>query len=151
MSPVFKPDGTFIFVNDVFCNLFGKTKDELIGKKWFPLPVDEDIRFVQEKLITLSPTNPIVIIENRVASPKGDIYWIQFVNKGFFDLQGNLLEIQSVGRDITERKQVEDAIGESEKRFRTLVESAPEAIFVESRLFRLHQPGHAQAGRGLYA
>ena len=114
----FKPDGTFIFVNDVYCHFFGKTKDELIGKKWFPIPIDEDIRFIEEKLLTLSPTNPIVIIENRVASSRGDIHWIQFVNRGFFDINGDLLEIQSVGRDITDRKQAEEAVRESERKLR---------------------------------
>ncbi|MFZ3138753.1 MAG: PAS domain S-box protein [Thermodesulfovibrionales bacterium] len=121
----FNPDGTFIFVNEVFCLFFGKTKDELIGNKWFPLPVDEDINIVQEKLLTLSPTNPIVIIENRVVSSKGDIHWIQFVNRGFFDLHGVLLEIQSVGRDITERKQVGKTLRMSEERFRILFENIP--------------------------
>ncbi|MBU4010234.1 MAG: PAS domain S-box protein, partial [Proteobacteria bacterium] len=106
----FKPDGTFIFVNDVYCRFFGKTREELIGEKWFPLPVDEDLRDIQEELLTLSPTKPIVIIENRLHSYEKDIHWIQFVNKGFFDLHGNLMEIQSVGRDITELKLAEQKI-----------------------------------------
>jgi PAS domain S-box-containing protein len=104
----FRPDGTFVFVNDVYCKFFGKTKDELIGQKWLPFPLDEDLTLIQEKLLTLSPTNPTVVIENRVVSSKGEIHWMQFVNKGFFNLYGELLEIQSVGRDITERKQAEE-------------------------------------------
>ena len=45
-----------------------------------------------------------------MVSSKGDIHWIQFVNRGFFDLHVDLLEIQSVGRDITERKRAEEKI-----------------------------------------
>jgi PAS domain S-box-containing protein len=60
----FIPDGTFVFVNDAYCNFCEKTKDELIGKKWHLLLVDEDVTFVQEKLQTLSPSNPTVLIEN---------------------------------------------------------------------------------------
>jgi PAS domain S-box-containing protein len=118
----FTPDGTFIFVNDVYCHFFGKTKDELIGKKWFPIPIDEDLTIIQGKLQTLSPTNPIAIIENRVVSSKGDIHWMQFVNRGFFDLHGNLMEIQSVGRDITERKRAEEELRLNESRLSSLLE-----------------------------
>jgi PAS domain-containing protein len=39
---------------------------------------------------------------------------MQFVNRGFYDAQGRLAEIQSVGRDITDRKQVEASLRESE-------------------------------------
>jgi len=104
----FTPDGTFVFVNDAYCHFFEKPKDELIGKKWQPLPVDDDIPLIQEKLQTLSPSNPTVFIDNRILSGKGNIHWVQFVNSGLFDADGNLLEIQSVGRDITERMQKEE-------------------------------------------
>lgn len=110
----FLPDGTFIFVNDVYCHFFNKTKEELLNNKWKPLPVDDDVEFIEKKLSTLSPINPMVIIENRVFSGKGEIHWMQFVNKGFFDDYGNLMEILSVGRDITNRKQIEKDLRKSE-------------------------------------
>ena len=103
----FKPDGKFVFVNDMYCQFFNKSKKELIGTKWEPLTVGDDIQLIKEELSVLSPANPAIIIENRVFSGKGQIHWVQFINSGFFDHQGDLLEIQSVGRDITERKQAE--------------------------------------------
>jgi len=120
----FTPDGTLVFINDVFCNFFEKTKNELVGKKWHPLPVDDDLPFIQEKLQTLSPSNPTVFIENRILSGKGDIHWLQFVNSGLFDLDGNLMEIQSVGRDITDRKRMEA----ERQKFFLLTESSIEFI-----------------------
>ena len=126
----FTTDGTFAFVNDAFCNFFEKTKDELIGKKWQPLPVGDDFPLVQEKLKTLSPSNPTVLIENRIRSGKGDIHWFQFVNSGLFDLDGNLMEVQSVGRDITDSKRAEEELRESEDKFRTLTEMAPVGVFL---------------------
>ena len=106
----FLPNGTFTFVNDVFCRFFDKTKENLIGSVWQPFSVDDDSPLIEKKLSLLSTLNTSVTIENRVRSGEGKIHWIQFINTGFFDLNGNLLEIQSVGRDITERKLAEEQI-----------------------------------------
>lgn len=109
-------DGVITFVNEVFCRFFGKTAAELLGKRWQPNAVPEDIPGVEEKLKAMSPARPVVIIENRVYSGSGKIHWMQFVNRGFFDARGKLLEIQSVGRDITDLKRAEDAAREAERR-----------------------------------
>ncbi len=111
----FREDGTFIFVNEVYCRFFNKTHEELIGKHWQPVVVQEELPAIEEKLVTMSVENPIVLTENRVFSGSGEIRWMQFVNRGFFDDEGQRVEIQSVGRDITELKLVEGALKRSEK------------------------------------
>jgi PAS domain S-box-containing protein len=126
----FKSDGTLIFVNEVYCRFFGKTLDELIGQKWIPMAYPEDIEMIQEKLQAMSPDNPVITIENRVFSAKGDLHCMQFINRGFYSLEGILQEIQSVGRDITERKQAEIALLESEERYRLLFEKSLDAVLL---------------------
>jgi two-component sensor histidine kinase len=64
---------------------------------------------IKERLASLSPSNPVVLIENRVYNAAGEVRWLQFSNQGFFDANGALQEIQSVGRDITERMEAEAA------------------------------------------
>jgi len=118
----FKADGTFIFVNDVWCRFFGKTTQQLVGRKWHPEPLPEDVPLIQRQLASLSPANPVVTIENRVYSGLGELRWMQFVNRGFFDEEGRLTEIQSVGRDITDRRRAEEALQQSERRFRNYFE-----------------------------
>ena len=56
----FTPDGRFVFINDVYCQFFNKSKADLIGSVWQPLPVDDDATVIEQKLSTLSPANPIV-------------------------------------------------------------------------------------------
>jgi PAS domain S-box-containing protein len=103
----FKADGTFTFVNEVFCRFFGKTREELLGRRWQPNAVAEDLLMIEAKLRTLSPAHPVVVIENRAYAADGGVHWMQFVNRAFFDATGLLIEMQSVGRDITERKRLE--------------------------------------------
>ena len=126
----FTPDGTFAFVNDAYCHFFKKTRDELIGKKWQPLSVGDDLPLVQEKLQTLSPSNPTVFIENRILSGKGEIHWMQFINSGLFDLDGNLMEVQSVGRDVTDRIQVEEALRKSEALLQAAMDQSQAGIAI---------------------
>ena len=103
----FKADGTFIFVNSVYCRFFGKREEELIGNKWHPVAHMDDRSLILRQLGTLSKDNPVVTIENRVWDGEGRLHWMQFVNRGFFDDKGQLIEIQSVGRDITALKEKE--------------------------------------------
>lgn len=88
--------------------------------QWQPLPVDDDRSSIEEKLRTMAPSNPTVLIENRLISGMGKVHWIQFVNRGFFDPQGDLVEIQSVGRDITERILAEEKLLQKEAQIRSI-------------------------------
>jgi len=104
----FTEDGTFTFVNDVYCRVFGKTRNELLGSRWAPGAFSDDVPIIEEKLRALSSSNPVVVIENRVCTGSGAIRWMQFINRGFFNAEGRLIETQSVGRDISDRKNAEE-------------------------------------------
>jgi PAS domain S-box-containing protein len=117
------PDNTFVFVNEVYCRFFGKTLDELIGNRWHPLAHPDDLPMIERKLQEMRPDNPVVTIENRVYRADGELRWMQFVNRGFFNAEGRLEEIQCVGRDISTIKQFEDDLRQSEERYRALVET----------------------------
>lgn len=105
-----RADGTYVFANEVYCRFFGKAAEELIGNQWMPLCHPDDLAHVMTEVEKLSPNTPVVTIENRVYSSAGGIHWMQFVNRGFFSAAGDLVEIQSVGRDIDQRKQAEAAL-----------------------------------------
>ncbi len=120
----FLPDGTVTFVNEVYCRLFGKTEEELVGHRWHPVVVAEDLPMVEAKLGEITPENPVVVIENRVRDGKGKVRWMQFVNRGLFDESGRPQETQSVGRDITDRVEALDKLEESRQRWRYALESS---------------------------
>jgi PAS domain S-box-containing protein len=100
----FQPDGTILYVNPAYCHFFGKTEAELVGQRWQPVAFAEDIPHIEAQLQTLSPAQPVVVIENRVIGGDGATHWGQFINRAVYDPDGVLVTMQSVGRDITERK-----------------------------------------------
>jgi two-component sensor histidine kinase len=53
---------------------------------------------------------PFVMNEHRAVLPNGEIRWQQWTDRAIFNHQGELIEIQGVGRDVTDRKQAEDSL-----------------------------------------
>jgi PAS domain S-box-containing protein len=106
----YKPDGTLTFVNDAYCRYFNKKQEELIGRTFMPLIPDEEREEVKHYIASFNPENPINTIEHHVILPTGEIGWQQWSDRALFDEQGNLVEFQSVGWDITERKLAEEAL-----------------------------------------
>ncbi|MCP5278215.1 MAG: PAS domain S-box protein [Thiobacillus sp.] len=120
----FLPDGTFTFVNEVYCRFFGKTAGELLGRRWQPVAHADDLPLIEARLAELSPANPVVTIENRVYAGDGRLHWIEFVNRALYDDTGRIREIQSVGRDIGERKRMEQALHGTHVHMRLIQEAA---------------------------
>jgi PAS domain S-box-containing protein len=108
------PDGTVTFVNEAYCRYYGKSREELIGDKWMMLVAEQDqerVKAYVEHLVTsLSPANPMMMDEHREVTADGRIRCQQWIDQAIFDEQGHLVEFQSVGRDITERKRAEEAL-----------------------------------------
>jgi PAS domain S-box-containing protein len=104
----FKPDGTHIFANEAYLRFFGKERSELIGKHFIPPIPDPDTALVKQHFSSLSRENPVGTIEHRVIVPGGGIAWMQWTDRAIFDKDGALTEFQSVGRDITATKMMEE-------------------------------------------
>lgn len=119
------PDGTLLFANESYCRYFGKPHDELIGKSFFEFIPDEDVQFVKNKIAALTPENGVASEEHPVSFPTGGQGWHAWTDRAIFDEAGNLVELQSVGRDITERKQTEEFLRENEHRYRSLYNDTP--------------------------
>lgn len=106
-----KPDGTRTFVNSAYCRFFGRTREELIGQSFFPLIADEESRRqVRELTSVLTPEHPIAAYEHRVCRADGSLGWTQWHDRAIFDDEGQLVEYQSVGRDITAWKETEERL-----------------------------------------
>jgi PAS domain S-box-containing protein len=115
----FQPDGRLTFVNEAYCRYFGQEREALIGNCYEPFIFEEDREAIAQFLNSLSLENPVATIEHRVVVA-GEIRWMQWINRAIFDDRGQFVEFQSVGRDISDCVQAEEALRESERRFRAI-------------------------------
>ncbi|MGH1483886.1 MAG: ATP-binding protein [Geminicoccales bacterium] len=97
--------GTLTFVNSAFCKAHGVTQAECLGKT-LPDMLPETSSW-QATLTSLSPNRPAIMAEYRHTQPDGSPGWQQWNHRALFDERRQLIEYQSVGQDITERKALE--------------------------------------------
>jgi len=125
----FRPDGTITFANEAYCRYFGLPDCDITGKKFIPTIPEEEKRRLDEGFRNLTPENPELSIEHRIILPNGEPRWQQWNDRAIFSPDGNVIEYQSIGRDITEQRQIEKDLIESERRFRDLATLLPQVIF----------------------
>jgi PAS domain S-box-containing protein len=107
------PDTTLTFANDAYCRYFGKGRKEWFGQSFLSSVVAADRMRVHDEMNNLSRENPVATVEHRVEGPGGGIRWQLWTHRLILDPQGRHIEFQSVGRDITERKAMEEALAKS--------------------------------------
>jgi PAS domain S-box-containing protein len=117
------PDTTLTFVNDAYCQFYGKTREELIGHSYLPMVAPEFHELVKKETENLAKAPRPLVGDYLNYRHDGKECWIQWVVQCILGEDGRVVELQAVGRDITERKQAEEELRKSEGRFRTLVET----------------------------
>ena len=145
----FLPDFTITFVNDAYCNYFGQKGEELIGGNFWHLVPSQYRNKLKKHFASLTPQNPLATITHRYVKPDGEVRWQHWIDRAIYDNQGNLREFQSVARDITEHKQVEEALKESQNQLRFL--SSNLLKFQEEERIRLARSLHDNIGQILAA
>jgi PAS domain S-box-containing protein len=102
-----RPDGVLSFVNDAYCRYRAKPREALLAS------IDDLSQYAPEQQAqirgtwaSLTPGAPTAAYELEIRRPDS-VRWEEWNDTGVFDADGRLVEIQSVGRDVTERKQAE--------------------------------------------
>ena len=130
------PDSTLTFANERYRNIFG-VKGQAAGQKWFNFLPESTragtVAFYEELI-----ANPrTVTYEHPVTIEDGRVRQFQWIDTPIYNIEGELVEFQSVGFDITERKLAEDAVRESEKRLRGFLDSAPDSTIISNASGRI--------------
>ena len=117
--------GRYTFVNEAFCRFVGRARGELVGSDSQSYVYHDDIDIsgkVIEALVACRER--VVTVEHRMCA-RTRTAWVQWENIAVFDESGRVVEIQSVGHDITESRRIYEALQESETRLRFLFEEIP--------------------------
>ncbi len=122
----------YLGCNAVFARDAGlSSPDEIVGKHDFELPWkasaehyrSDDELVMEGREAKVNYVEPMTLLD-------GTVRWLRTTKVPLLDHQGEVIGVFGCYEDVTERKQAEDALRESEARYRTLVEQAADGILV---------------------
>jgi len=126
-------NGDIEYVNSAFEKITGYTIDEVKGNSSRDLARAEHSPEFYRAISDTITNGKIWRGQNAVTKKNGDIYYVDSIVFPIKDTAGKIINYAIIFRDITEFKKAEEALNESETRYRTLFESANDAIFLMTR------------------
>ena len=130
--------GRIAYVNPTLCRFFGeKRPEDVIGKNVSTYYPEEYVQRRQKEMIPALLREGNWQIEQIVLPRHGEPF--QTLQSTFLiqDENGNPFRIAVVISDITERKKAEDALRESEEKYRILVQACPDAVVMSDSEMRI--------------
>jgi PAS domain S-box-containing protein len=125
------PDGSEqLYINSACEEIYGYSVWEFLedSRLWADVvyPADKEIAVNAEQRMIVE-SKPVEV-EYRIIHKDGDIRWVRDRKYPSFDKNSNLIQIGGVLSDVSEQKKAEEALRESEERYRNLVEEQSELI-----------------------
>ena len=125
-------EGKVVLANPKACSVLGREEGEILDKNWFDSFIPEherrEVRRVFQQLMS-GTVEPVEYVENQVLALGGNVRWVAWHNTLVKSRDGEILGTFSSGEDISERRQTEQALRDSEERFRELTDTLPQVVF----------------------
>jgi PAS domain S-box-containing protein len=123
-----EPGGNLTFANEAFCRYFDIRQSDIVFQGLATILPRKVYQHIKGIVKALTPQNPSVMNAHDIKMLDGKVHWIQWTNRAIFVNSGKLKEYQMVGRDITELKEVEKALRDSEEKNSILLSIIPDTI-----------------------
>jgi len=127
------PEGVIINVNNAALKALGYMKEELVGKPVETIYAPEVLPKTKELFAKWRETGKLKDEELVIITKKGDRRTILLSADVVKDRDGKIMHSVSVQKDITEIKQAEEALRKSEEKYRSLVDSTEDSIYLVDR------------------
>ena len=127
----------FVSASNSFCDLFGCSMEDIIGKKdedLFPEEIAEETASDDRHVIETGI--PLVNKEEGGESIGGGEHWVLTTKLPWRDNKGNIIGLFGISKEITDRKRAEVALRKSEKRYRQLVETINEGLGISDQDYK---------------
>lgn len=122
--------GVLTYVSPRFTDLIGYTPEETLGKPIFSFLPEEELPHLRELFSSITHTRELPGGFDVIARCKdGNLITIEIRATIQTDSRGQLSGFRGIARDITEKRNAEKALHESERRFRELAELLPQGIY----------------------
>lgn len=124
-------DGRWVRFNDAVCAITGYSREELVTKTFLDIthPDDVDADRAQARQV-LAGEIPAYSMEKRYLRKDSSIAWVCLTVSLMRDAAGAPQNFISIIEDIDERKQTEEALRESEERFRTITDNTQSFLWM---------------------
>jgi PAS domain S-box-containing protein len=147
------------YVSPAYEQIWGRSVESSYAnpREWVEAILPEERERVFGAFLKLAQ-EPTVSVEFRIARPDGAVRWI--FNRGFQvrDIAGKVIRFAGVASDITERKQAEESLRESEEKFRQLASNITDVFWMTSpdlKVIQYISPGYeliwGRSAESLYA
>ncbi len=128
---IFNLDGVIEEVNRAVEEKVGLSRTEILGRRVEEFIHPEFRRILRERVryIVKTRRSPDSFQEYRVIDARGGSFWVEARGRPIVK-NGRVVGIQVIMRDITQRKRAEEALRESEEKYRSLVENSHTGIYI---------------------
>ena len=116
----------------VYCNAawgaqYRVDPNDAVGRSLEEFLSDDEMDGLHQQLALLGPDNPILVDSVARAVPNAPDQWLEWIDRYLLGPDGP--EVLSIGRDVTERRDTEIKLAESEARFRDLADKSADVVW----------------------
>ena len=148
----FAYDGSLLFANKAYCETFGMTSEDLPERHFLDFVSPEERDLVEKEYRSFARKKALGINVHRAVTERGT-RWQEWRDRPLFNEHGRLVGYRAIGLDITERKEMQEKLQETNRSLQEAILQAQRANMAKSEFLanmshEIRTPLHAVLGMG---